>query len=110
MSSLVLSTAIWMPDSKYGLGEVEDLLALVGDRHAGDDAVDLVGLDGLQGGVEAERLDVDGEVLILGDRPDEVHVDADEFALLVLEFERGEGGVGGDRVVLARCRRGSRGK
>ena len=110
MSSLFFEHRHLNAGLEVRVGEVEDLLAVVGDRHAGDDAVDLVGLHGLQCGVEAERLDVDGEALVLGDGPDEVHVDADEIALLVLEFERGEGRVGGDGVVLALRRGGRRGQ
>jgi hypothetical protein len=92
---------------EVGLRKVEDLLAFIGDGHAGDDAVDLVGLYGLQGGVETQRFDVDGEALVLGDGPDQVHVDSDEIALGVLEFERCERGVRGDHVVRflrRRCR------
>ena len=100
-SLLVANTAICTPDSKYGSEKSKTCLALVGDRHAGDDAVDLIRLNRLQRRVEAQRLDVDGEALVLADVPDEVHVDADEIALVVLEFEGREGRVGGDDVVLA---------
>jgi hypothetical protein len=67
-------------------------------------------LHGLQRRVETQRLDVDGEALVLGDVPEEIHVDADEIALCVLEFERGEGRVGGYDVVLAVRRRGRGGQ
>ena len=86
------------------VGEVEHLLAGVGDGHARDDAVRLPGLHGLKGRVEAELLDVDLEALVLGDRIEQVDVDADEFAVFVLEFERGECQIGGDRVGAAGLR------
>ncbi|CDN45691.1 hypothetical protein BN871_IM_00030 [Paenibacillus sp. P22] len=86
------------PGCEVRSGKVELRLALVGDAHAGDDAVHLLRLQRLYGRVEAERLDVDLEVLVLRDRPDQIHVDADILAVGILELERSERDIRGDVI------------
>ena len=81
---------------EIGVGEVVDLLALVGDGHAGYDHIGLLGVQGLEGGVEAQGLDLHREPLDVGDLADQIHIDTDQLAGRIPEFEGGKGGVGGD--------------
>ena len=87
------------------VGEIIGRLALVGDRHARDDQVHLIRTQRLQCGIETGGLNLNFEAFLLGDGLDQLHVDADHLALLLI-FERSERGVGTDLVGLALgCRR-----
>ena len=86
--------------------EVEDLLALVGDRHSREHSVGLFRLNRLEGGVEANRLDVNLESLTGRNLMDEVHVDTDHLTGGVTVLKRCEGGVSGNDEGLALDRRG----
>src|SRR4029453_5040612 len=89
---------------EVGVGEVEHLLALVGDGHAGRGDVAFAGvqvltrLDALERGVD-DRL---GHAQLLGDQVDQGDVEADDLAGGVLGLERrggaGGGGRGGPRL------------
>src|SRR3954452_10759549 len=83
---------------EVGVGEVEHLLAVIGDRHAGRSHVTLAGVEGLPGLDALERRVEDRllEVQLLRDQVHHVDVEADDLAALVV-LERLVGQVGADR-------------
>ena len=71
---------------KVGRGEIEGLLALVGDGHAGDHAVSLTRLNSAHGGVKALVVHFIGKALIGSDCFHDIHINADILAGLGVQI------------------------
>src|SRR5699024_2964347 len=82
-----------------GIGEVDGFLALVGDADAGDGEVEGSGLEAGDDSVEVRHLLLEFESGIVGDGGDEIDVEAGVLAVL-LELEGNEGRVGGVGVAV----------
>ena len=72
---------------EVGVGEVDLLVALVGDRDRGGDDVAFAGGQRPEDAVERQVEDLELEPFVLGDRPDEIDVVAGLLAVGSLELE-----------------------
>src|SRR5690606_38234199 len=72
---------------EVGVGEVDDLVALGGDRDAGGDHVELALRQGGEDAVPAGGLELRDAVDAFADGVDDVDVEADDDALRVDRFE-----------------------
>ena len=71
-----------------GIGEVDGLLALLGDGHGADDAVCLVGLQRWDEAVPGRVLDYEVVAITIREVPHEVHGQAGGLPRIVLGLER----------------------
>src|SRR6185369_15758015 len=90
-------------------GEVHRLLALVGDRDRRDEQVAVALLERVEDAFPRRVDELDLEAGLRGDGADDVDVEADDLAFLVLRLERRVGGVGAVAVDPRRRGRGARG-
>ncbi len=86
------------------VGEVDLLLALVGDRHRGDDGVELAGLQRRDDAVPILRDELAGHLHLRAERVGDVDVEAFELAVGGQVVEGRVGAFGAD---LQRCLRGA---
>ena len=88
-------------------GEVDALLALLGDRHAGDDGIVFLGQEARNDPVPILRHDLAIELGLDAQRLGDVDIEALELAARILEVERRIGALGRDLdLCLRRCRPG----
>ncbi|MNJ57375.1 hypothetical protein D3C77_529620 [compost metagenome] len=83
-----------------GIREVDDLLAVVSNRDAGQCGVDVLRLQARNDAVEVHRLKLVLQVEFLGDGGPEIHIKA-HIGITLLELERHESGIGGHHQFLA---------